>query len=78
MCVMAIGDATDEVSGLYLSTGGQSGAAVALFMAGRLQPRGKRVLAEVLRVARSWAVVRPQGRVVEPQVVLEVGLPVAG
>ena len=78
VCAMAVGGVSDEVSGLYVSTGGQSGAAVALWMATRLRPGATRVLAEVLRVGRSRGVVRPQGRVVEAQVILEVGLPVAG
>lgn len=59
ICVMAVGDVSEEVSGLYVSTGGHSGAALALWMATRLQPRGARLLAEVLRVGRRRTVVRP-------------------
>jgi len=78
VCAMAVGDASDEVSCLYVSTGGQSGTALALWVAMRLRPRGERALAEVRRVARHRSAVRPERRVVEAQVVLQVGLPVAG
>jgi len=40
VCAMAVGDASDEVSCLYVSTGGQSGTALALWVAMRLRPRG--------------------------------------